>query len=690
MAWERMPAETHISAIFDMGDRCTEDIGEAGPDTDTGLGRLDIGCIADAVYKANLHPAAAILSVAAKVPAPPKATVALVAGKKPKDHYVLDDPESIPEAFSRLGVTVSVGRGEDSYAILGALNSFGKCIVHVQVFDDGGSTTGCLMPHKLTDLLNEMGLSYTKLNGNYQEAYKTTPENSIVYFQDNPLFLHGSNARNVFLIDHDANGEDGSYFDSEVERARHIAIDPESIEEHGWIVSRAAYVSAVSWKQTRYMDDHPHLHDKFTEHLEEGYRKAIETGKVRLFYALSVDEEGRVRDFLNNWGSNGCKGFENYCIGVPYRYNIAGYKVDVRKDGLDYARGQLPEYLNGVYNWAKAYYHSAALNFEATYGFGVYLAAWERMPADTHISAIFAMGDRCAQDIGKKGPDAETGLGYLDVGCMAREVYQANLNPAAATLSVAFVQVPVSSGQSMLTDSAGSLQAQSVSPAVDSQQDVPARQQFFDDFAQELFSDLGSLRLPGETDAGLMMGFPGDSFQGRYRPARGVQPHYHVSLPEPRYALAGGGIGVMGIGAGEIGIFARMEGLDLSFSYSRSEDFFGGAGSGQFEFEEVGNTRLMLQKRLLPEGGDHSLMLGGWLKHAAVTGGKGALLGDLQGSEYGASMRYDWQGGDRMSVAATVWAARFAGGDVELAGNRFSIAASDWKWGIGVVGTYEF
>ena len=660
-AWERMPADTHVSAIFAMGDRCTQDIGEKGPDVNTGLGRLDIGCIAAEVYKANLHPAAATLSVAAKVMTP-KATVALVAGRKPEDHYVLDDAGSIQRAFSKLGVTVTVGRKEKAYVIGNCVDDWYYFLV---VFGGGyRSLIDWCDDFSSTGLLDDMGLSdFTLLaNRSHQEAYNTIPENSIVYFQVNPFYFYGSDDEPI-LYERKVIG---------------IKIDSESIKERGWIVSGAAFEYPYGYG--RYTAKNLWLQDEYMDYMEEGYRKALATGKVRLFYALNVDEEGHVRGFLNNWGSNNCKGFENYCIGVPYRYQISridretdmklDFKINLRKDGLRY----------------NSYY------LEAAYGYGVYLTAWERMPADTHISAIFAMGDRCTQDIGEEGPDAETGLGYLDVGCMAREVYQANLNPAAATLSVAFVQATVSSGQSMLMDGADSLQAQSASPSpvVDGHEDDLARQRFLDDFAQELFSDLGSLRLPGETEAGLMMGFPGDSFQGRYRPAKNVQPHYHVSQPQPRYALAGNGLGVMGIGDGEIGIFARMDGLDVSFSYSRSEDFFGGGGSGQFEFEKVGNARLMLQKQILSEEDDHSLMLGGWIRHAVVVSGKGALLGDLQGSEYGASMRYDWKRGDGWNVAATAYAARFAGGDVELAGNSFGIAASDWKWGIGVVGTYEF
>ena len=653
LAWERMPEETHISAIFAMGDRCIEDIGEKGPDTDTGLGRLDIGCIANAVYQTNLHPASATLSVAAKLPLPSKATLALIAGKKPEDHYVLDDPASVAKAFTRLGNLDASSRKEYSYVI-------------------GNLYSG----HEPLILLNAMNVSYTRLSvqaGGYQESYETTSENSIVYFHyNNPLYLYGPNARNdFFVIDNDY---DDDWRRNHLNEAKFQVIKPETIKGHGWIVSGADYRSPRNslWSANREMGYNSLLWDKYTEYLEKGYRKAVETGKVRLFYALSVDDQGHVRDFLNSWGSNGCKGFEKYCIGVPYLYQINRSWYDSRQG-----------FQGGSSSYVDSY-------FVAAYGFGVYQTAWERMPANTHISAIFAMGDRCTKDIGEAGPDAATGLGYLDVGCMAKEVYQVNLNPSAATLSVAFVRATVSSGQSQSSEGRESSQAQSASASVEGQANSPDRQQFFDDFAQELFSDLGSLRLPGSTDAVLLMGFPGDSFRGRYRPTNNVQPDYQSYLPQPGYALVGGKLGVMGIGDGELGIFAKIEGIDVSFSYRRSEDFFGGSGSGQFAFDKVGNARLMMRRQFLSAASEHGLLASGWVRQARVTGGQGELLDSLHGREYGASIRYDWQRADGISVSATAWTSRFAGGDVRLAGERFAIGSSDWQWGVRMSGSYDF
>ena len=202
---------------------------------------------------------------------------------------------------------------------------------------------------------------------------------------------------------------------------------------------------------------------------------------------------------------------------------------------------------------------------------------------------------------------------------------------------------------------------------------------------------MGSLWLPGSTQAGFSVGFPGDSFEGTYRPTHGVGRHYDVQAPSPRYALAGGSVGVMGMASGEVGIFTRFEGMDISFSYARSEDFFGGTGSGDFRFDSVGNSRLMVHRQMLPGVAEHSLVLGSWVRHAAVAGGKGRLLDDLRGVEYGLSMNYGWQRPGGLKIEASATAARFAGGEVELAGgNRFAIGSSDWQWGVGIKGSYEF
>ena len=594
----------------------------------------------------------------------------------PKKNKVL---AALSTEFSRLGIDTTTSRKENAY-VIGLFNHennlfwydwWSSTLIVIEghyynwlYYNDWNIYGRITDIEGTTDLLSDMGISsedsytvlkyHVRIGGtggpnparqlryphlSYEDMYRTTSENSLINFVVNPVYL-------------DAQGKGNKEF---MPHAAEVWIDPKHISKHGWIVSglKSRFFEAVPW-----IDDDD---VKDTHHIE-GYRQAVATGKVRLFYILN--------DEIN------CQDIEEYCIGVPYAFDAFDISIAATYDYFKYNRIQEQPPAR------------EASDLAATYGYGVYLLAWERMPADTHISAIFAMGDKCTEDIGVPGPDANTGLGRLDIGCMASEVYKVRLDPTVATLSVA-ARKPSSPVVSVVADGTGLVSAAG-SGWQQAQKDGPARQRFFDDFAQELFSDLGSLRLPGSTDANLKVGFSGDSFQGRYRPARDVRPHYQSSRPQPGYALVGGNLGVMGIGDGEIGIFARIEGLDVSFSYSRSKDFFGGAGSGQFEFDQVGNARLMLQKQLLSEDDDHSWMLGSWIRHAVVVSGKGALLDNLKGSEYGASVRHDWKRGDELSFATTAWVSRFAGGEVGLAGGSFGIASSNWQWGIGMVGTYEF
>ena len=55
---------------------------------------------------------------------------------------------------------------------------------------------------------------------NYEKVYATTPENSIVHFEVNPIYA-------------DSDGKDAFSLGGE-----EIVLDPESVKDHGWIVSR--------------------------------------------------------------------------------------------------------------------------------------------------------------------------------------------------------------------------------------------------------------------------------------------------------------------------------------------------------------------------------------------------------------------------------------------------------------------
>ena len=510
------------------------------------------------------------------------------------------------------------------------------------------------------DFLKHMGLSeadsytFTAVGGssieNYKEdptydsIYRKTAENSMVHFETNPFYLGGPR----FWQPRPWQSSRAWGMDKE------IWLNSDLVPNHGWIVSETGfdvqYIRTKSWNNFNHIPllirDYRQAsgtQEKFKIQAKKQYDKALATGKVRLFYGLNSNQTGRDPLFLD------CTDFEEYCIGVPHPYN-------------------------------------------SYYAFGVYLKAWERLPEQAHISAVFAIGDRCTEDLGTKGPDADTGLGRLDIGCVAYEVYKVNLDSDSATLTVA-ARLPSSGKNQSDASELLDLQLQSAPQSFSGASSVdPSQQQFFDDFAQDLFSHLGSLWLPGGTDAGFAVGFPGDSFEGTYRPAHGKRTHYDFVVPSALYARSAGSIGLMGMASsGEVGIFTRIEGVDVSFSYARSEDFFGGSGSGDFSFDKVGNSRLMLHTQVLPEGDEHTLGVGGWVRHAAVSGGRGRLLDDLRGVEYGLSMNYGWQGQGGLRVEATAYGARFAGGEVELAGgDRFAIGASDWKWGVRFGGSYQF
>ena len=706
MAWERMAADTSVAKVFALADACAHDLGDAGADADTGLGRLDVGCMARRIYAASVvveeqgktvkeeEVPVVEQAVTVAVKPPPKVTVAVKPTiSMPEERK---EPENIPavtevakpvittptlvalpvtvvadlnKGFAKLGLTVTVSRKNNAYFIV-YHESESSCSKSVrrnpQVFyclDRDRNLMFTMWDGKWRKRISPESYILLKLKDkgrhvvSYNETYQSSSENSLVNFDTNPFYTGPMGVTPA--LDWGAGwGPTGS-------RAT-VAfwLDADNIPDHGWIVSKTGY---CHWTNEVMCIPHRIVYEPLLDHrkkvpeevsedlaeklgkMRANYQKALATGKVRLFYGFARDHTTRWSEYLD------CQDFEEYCIGLPSD-GINPYQVPV-------------------------------------YGFELYLMAWERMPAQTHISAIFKIGDDCTEDLGKPGPDAETGLGRLNIGCVINEVYKVNLNPAAATLSVA-ARKPSSSNdmqESMVlsvSDEGGSqLRAQSSSSVPD---DDPARQQFFDDFAQELFSDLGSLRLPGGTEASVDAGFPGDSFRGRYRPAKDVQSHYRSYLPQPGYALVVGKFGVMAISDGEVGIFAKIEGIDVSFSYQRGEDFFGGVGSGQFAFDKVGNTRLMFQQQLLPTDSEHSLLAAGWVRQARVVGGQGALLDSLHGSEYGASLRYDWQHADGISVSATGWTSRFSGGEVGLAGERFAIGSSDWQWGGGVRSSYDF
>ena len=125
-----------------------------------------------------------------------------------------------------------------------------------------------------------------------------------------------------------------------------------------------------------------------------GVLQAVATGKVHFYYGLAT-----VSLAQRDAASNGCEQIEEHCIGAPYEFLI-------RRRGRDHVSK-----LNGT-------------SYATPFAFAAYLAAWQRMPAHTHISAVFDLARSCVVDIGEPGPDADTGLGRLDIGCLAYRTTQ--------------------------------------------------------------------------------------------------------------------------------------------------------------------------------------------------------------------------------------------------------------------------
>ena len=284
------------------------------------------------------------------------AASAPVPGSQREEVYDPQTQSSVARAFAQATLTAATTSRKDS-AFLIASSTYG-------------------IAPAARDLIAAIGVAedgYTFLDTGSEDvsnrsAYLSTPENSLVNILSNPLYTKRGSRLVGGLI-----------------------ISPDDINSHGWIVSDTGFdgnidplagITGRGWLRRHKAD------------IEHGYSQAVATGKVRLFYGLSADGASR------HSSSNGCKGFEQYCLGTPYSLRV--------KNG------------QGGYTDVEG-------AFVSTYGFAAYVMAWERMPADTPISKVFELGDACAHDLGEQGADADTGLGRLDVGCMAGRIYQASV-----------------------------------------------------------------------------------------------------------------------------------------------------------------------------------------------------------------------------------------------------------------------
>ena len=575
MAWERMPARTDIAAVFDLARSCVQDLGEPGADADTGLGRLDIGCMA---YGATRMPEC-----------PPGSVLMSMTRCAPLSHWEqmrgivhLSERESVFRtafAEAELGQRVSDRRAEafllvdqdlESSLVAGAEISATVNYTRIEAPGTAASTA----------YLRALASAYGSLQSS---DFIGLPQARLAFTSNRSLWpaITASQVRDGAWIVLPV-GQDGS-------------VDP--------------FASASS-------------SSLLVEFMRESAIQATATGKVHFFYGLNKNLDGRHPQ------SDGCRHIEEHCLGVPYSY-----------------------YLDGSGGGAVRSGSSAA----ATFGFAAYLLTWERMPEDATIADVFAIGRACAEDLGEAGADADTGRGRLDIGCLVRRAHEAG-NPATAAAA----------------DRAG-------------EEDLAS---YMDDFAGELFADeLGRLSLPGRTDAGVRVGFGGDSFSASYRPGQEVEVR-PAAAPAFDYVPLGAGFGLL-IDGERVGAYWQPAApVRTGFSFGSEASFFGGTGSGEFAFACVRETSLLLAADLHASA-TASLVASGWLQEARAGCISGALLDRLQGRQAGIALEHEWAGDD-WRLAAQAWASRFTGGTVALAGRRFGIEAGKPQYGGSLQISYSF
>ncbi|MCY4324841.1 MAG: hypothetical protein OXC81_02300, partial [Betaproteobacteria bacterium] len=321
-AWERMPGKTHSSAVFDMAVECIEDIGQPGPDIDTGLGRLDIGCLAyEAAQAIECEDEAYIL---------PATTCGW-------DYFFNHASTSITlqtsphrRAFKDAGIESRlVDRSADAYVMDTA--SHGKAI---------------------RDLLTsiDLGASYDRaatVNYTYLELIRHSSGN----------VLSGDKAYEL-LSSNDFASLSWLY-----------TFGPQFLANGAWVLRAAGNGGFPDWANNKTVE-------------------GVATGKIHFIWGTDDSYEAR------NSNSNTCHYVEHACIGAPFSYYID-----------------------------KVLTHGTS--FATPFAFAAYLLAWERMPERTHISTVFDLALGCVDDLGEPGPDADTGLGRLDIGCMAHRAKKA-------------------------------------------------------------------------------------------------------------------------------------------------------------------------------------------------------------------------------------------------------------------------
>lgn len=350
---------------------------------------------------------------------------------------------------------------------------------------------------------------------------------------------------------------------------------------------------------------------------------AVLSGKVRFFYGLNTGFTGRHPT------SSGCRGVETACIGTPFLYNVNGRTI-------------------------------AGTSFSSAYAFHVYLLTWERMAEEATIAQVFSLGDLCTIDLGEEGADEDTGIGRLDLGCMARASAQGVQPPESTTV--------IADPPSQLNgpDDEAPIYDPNVPAETHNVPAATAGQAAHDSFIRSLFAPrLGSLKLPGNADARVRVELPGDSLSGHYDPSAGVEAA--VSSAPPSSLATGQLHGPLSLTVdrqGAVGFEVQAHPrLTLGFDHRNSEDFFGGGGSGAFALDTT--RRLRARVGFTPRDG---LTLEAWTVRGEADG-RGALLRHAEGSEHGMQLRFQHatkDGATKSQVAVRAWASRFAGGRLNI------------------------
>ena len=573
LAWERMPQGAHISAVFDLARGCVQDLGDPGADADTGLGRLDIGCMA---------------------------------------HGALQAPECQPEyRLVSMSSCERLSYWEDMQPhvrLRGRDGVLGRAFADLGLQDSEPRSSHLIAEDALVDdVISRLGISgyiywgRKAVNASvFVDKFKGVSTASLVGVPQFAAFLSGSG--------------DAAAIDADAVQGKDLWLAV-GLRDRG-LENPLNGMSADGRKGTKAL---------------------AATGRVHFFYGLNEELDGR------DAGSDGCKHLEDHCLGTPKRY-YARVSEATSDSGAGYA----------------SYSSSAAA---ASFGFASYLLAWQRMPEKTGIDEVFALARSCAQDLGASGADADTGLGRLDIGCMAYGAYQAH-NPQ-------LVPTPAAAGSRP------------------DQLDDPELEGYMSNFARGLFGNqLGFLSLPGTTPAFVKVGFAGDSFRGVYRPVENAGA-YRPGRIDPHYLPSQSAFGLLVDSSGRAGVHYRLsDQARAGISMGRRESFFGATGSGEFAFGCTRELSLLVSRSVAVD--EHSrLQLDGWLNESRVGCITGSLLDSLQGREAGVTAGYGFRR-DGWQVDAQVWGSRFLGGEVGMAGSEFSIDSGEFSYGGRLQVSYDF